>query len=68
MASLNRLGLASRSRTVILQGVREQSLQDHQAIVEALLRHDAEAAASVMQKHLENIRKSLGEIAAQEGV
>ncbi len=68
MASLNRLGLASRSRTVILQGVREQSLQDHQAIVEALLRHDAEAAASVMQKHLENIRKSLGEITAQEGV
>jgi GntR family transcriptional repressor for pyruvate dehydrogenase complex len=66
MSTLGRLGLASRMRTVALKGVREQSLQDHQAIVEALYRRDPEAAASIMQKHINNISKSLKESAVQE--
>jgi DNA-binding FadR family transcriptional regulator len=53
-------------RTVGLKGVREQSLQDHQAIVDALLRRDPEAAASIMQKHINNISKSLNESVIQE--
>jgi GntR family transcriptional regulator, transcriptional repressor for pyruvate dehydrogenase complex len=61
MSTLGRLGLASRMRTVALKGVREQSLKDHQAIVDALFRRDAEAAASIMQKHIKNINKSLNE-------
>jgi GntR family transcriptional repressor for pyruvate dehydrogenase complex len=66
MSILSRLGLASRMRTVALKGVREQTLQDHQAIVEALLRRDPEAAASIMQKHIKNISKSLNESVVQE--
>jgi GntR family transcriptional repressor for pyruvate dehydrogenase complex len=66
MGTLCRLGLASRMRTVGLKGVREQSLQDHQAIVDALLRRDPEAAASIMQKHINNISKSLNESVVQE--
>jgi GntR family transcriptional repressor for pyruvate dehydrogenase complex len=65
MSTLGRLGLASRMRTVALKGVREQSLQDHQAIVEALLRRDPEVAASMMQKHIKNISKSLNESVVQ---
>jgi GntR family transcriptional regulator, transcriptional repressor for pyruvate dehydrogenase complex len=66
MGTLYRLGLASRTRTVALKGVREQSLLDHQAIVDALLRRDPAAAASNMQKHIMNISKSLNENVVQE--
>jgi len=66
MSTLYRLGLASRTRTVALKGVREQSLLDHQAIVDALLRRDPAAAASSMQKHIMNISKSLNESVVQE--
>ena len=66
MGTLCRLGLASRMRTVALKGVREQSLQDHQAIVDALLRRDPETASSTMQKHINNISKSLVESVVQE--
>jgi GntR family transcriptional regulator, transcriptional repressor for pyruvate dehydrogenase complex len=64
MATLTRLGLASRQRTVALKGVREESLEDHHAIVAALQRRDPEAASRAMRKHLERIHKSLSEIVA----
>jgi GntR family transcriptional repressor for pyruvate dehydrogenase complex len=66
MASLTRLGTASRRRTSTLPGVRSQSLKDHQAIVDALLRRDPEAAANKMRQHLEYIEHSLRESYAQE--
>ncbi len=66
MSTLGRLGLASRMRTVALKGVREKSLQDHQAIVDALFRRDPEAAASIMRKHIKNISKSLNDSVVQE--
>jgi GntR family transcriptional regulator, transcriptional repressor for pyruvate dehydrogenase complex len=66
MDTLYRLGLASRMRTVALKGVREQSLLDHQAIVDALLHRDPEGAASIMQEHIHNISKSLHESIVQE--
>jgi GntR family transcriptional regulator, transcriptional repressor for pyruvate dehydrogenase complex len=66
MSTLYRLGLASRSRTVALKGVREQSLQDHQAIVDALIHRDPEAAASAMRNHIKNISKSLNASIVQE--
>jgi GntR family transcriptional regulator, transcriptional repressor for pyruvate dehydrogenase complex len=59
MASLVRLGMASRRRTVTLPGVRSQSLQYHRAIVDALLRRDSEAAAGIMRQHLEALETSL---------
>jgi GntR family transcriptional repressor for pyruvate dehydrogenase complex len=61
MVALNRLGSASRSRTVVLQGIREQSLQDLQAIVEALFRRDSDAARIAMQNHLINIHRRFQE-------
>ena len=64
MDSLTRLGMASRRRTVILPGVRTQSLQEHQAIVEALARRDPEAAANIMRQHLETVESSLNEAVA----
>jgi GntR family transcriptional regulator, transcriptional repressor for pyruvate dehydrogenase complex len=66
MASLTRLGTASRKRTSNLPGVRHRSLQDHEAIVDALLRRDPEAAANIMRQHLERIQDSLRESFAQE--
>jgi GntR family transcriptional repressor for pyruvate dehydrogenase complex len=66
MSTLGRLGLASRMRTVALKGVREKSLQDHQAIVDALFRRDPEAAAGNMRKHIKNISKSLNDSVVQE--
>jgi GntR family transcriptional regulator, transcriptional repressor for pyruvate dehydrogenase complex len=67
MASLTRLGLASRSRTVALPGVRARSIQDHQALVNALQRRDADAAAGIMREHLEHIHATLSESAVHDG-
>jgi GntR family transcriptional regulator, transcriptional repressor for pyruvate dehydrogenase complex len=61
MASLTRLGVASRARTVALPGIRLQTVDDHQKIVDALVRRDSGAAARAMQKHMENVRQSLSE-------
>jgi GntR family transcriptional regulator, transcriptional repressor for pyruvate dehydrogenase complex len=68
MASLTRLGMASRGRTVALPGVRAQSLHDHQALVDALLRRDSAAAAAIMRDHLDHIHATLAETyAAHDG-
>jgi GntR family transcriptional regulator, transcriptional repressor for pyruvate dehydrogenase complex len=66
MAGLTRLGMASRSRTVALPGVRQQTIEGHEAIVAAVLRRDPEAAAQAMRKHLEGIQASLAESVAHE--
>ena len=60
MASISRLGLASRRRTVEIPGVREQAVEDHRAIVAALKARDPEAARQAMLRHLENIDARLG--------
>jgi GntR family transcriptional repressor for pyruvate dehydrogenase complex len=67
MASLTRLGMASRRRTVTLLGVREQSLHDHQALVDALLRRDSVTAAAIMHEHLAYILGMLAESTAHDG-
>lgn len=66
MASLTRLGMASRSRTVALPGVRNQALRDHQAVLDALLRRDGAAAANIMRQHLETIHASLVDRVARD--
>ncbi len=65
MASLGRLGMASRGRTVALPGVRARSLQDHRALVDALERRDEAAAARIMREHLEQIRATDGQHGAR---
>jgi DNA-binding FadR family transcriptional regulator len=61
MATLSRLGTASRSRTGELQEVRNQSLRDLQEIVAALQLRDPQAASQAMQNHLINIHKRFHE-------
>ena len=59
LTSLSRLGLASRSRTVEIPGVRELTVQDHRAIVAAINAGDEDAAADAMLTHLDNVEKRL---------
>lgn len=59
MASISRLGLASRRRTVEIPGVPRQSVEDHQAIVKALKARDPETARQAMLRHLNNVQERL---------
>lgn len=55
--SISRLLMVSRSRTVEIAGVREQTVEDHRAIVAALKRRDPEAAREAMLQHLNNVEQ-----------
>ncbi len=59
MVSLSKLGLASRSRTVRIPGVAEQTIEDHQCIVAALRDRDPEQAKTAMLEHLSNVERRL---------
>lgn len=59
MASLQQLSRASRGRTARLAGVIERAVQDHQAIVKAIVAQDPEAARRAMLQHLEKMETSL---------
>ncbi|GIV77331.1 FadR family transcriptional regulator [Litorilinea aerophila] len=64
MASISQLGRVSRTRTVQLPGVIQRSVQDHQAIVQALKARDPEAARQAMLQHLLNVERELRELGA----
>jgi GntR family transcriptional repressor for pyruvate dehydrogenase complex len=66
MASIRRLGRASRQRTTDLPGINEQVIADHQAIVKALRARDPEAARAAMLQHLQNIENRLRASMARE--
>ena len=55
MATLNDLLVESRKLTLKQQGRPAQSIQGHEAVVAALRRRDAEAAATAMSKHIDQI-------------
>jgi GntR family transcriptional repressor for pyruvate dehydrogenase complex len=55
--SISRLLLLSRSRTVEIPAIRAQTIEDHQAIVVALKRRDAESAKQAMLQHLNNVEQ-----------
>jgi GntR family transcriptional regulator, transcriptional repressor for pyruvate dehydrogenase complex len=57
IGSISGMGIASRRRTNPLPGLREQSVEDHRAIVAALDARDPEAAAATMLRHLENVQR-----------
>ena len=59
MSSLRSLGKASRKRTATLPGVVEQTIQDHQSIIQALREHQPEAAHQAMLVHLEHVEQHL---------
>jgi GntR family transcriptional repressor for pyruvate dehydrogenase complex len=57
IGSISGMGIASRRRTNPLPGLREQSAEDHRAIVAAIEARDPSAAAAAMLRHLENIQR-----------
>ena len=59
MSSLRSLGEASRKRTIMLPGVVEQTIQDHQSIIQALREHQPEVAYRAMLVHLEHVEQHL---------
>jgi GntR family transcriptional repressor for pyruvate dehydrogenase complex len=62
MESIHQLGLASRRRTGRLSGVPQQSIADHERIVEALKARDPGAARAAMLSHLGNVEKKLEQL------
>jgi GntR family transcriptional repressor for pyruvate dehydrogenase complex len=66
MASISRLGRASRQRTQLIPGVVATTLEDHREIVEALRRHDPQGAAEAMLKHIVHIERKLMEFTAPD--
>jgi GntR family transcriptional repressor for pyruvate dehydrogenase complex len=69
VTSLRLLGKASREHTVKLSGVPDQTIRDHEAIIEGLKKRDASASQRAMLKHLNHIETSLKEFifTQQEG-
>lgn len=59
MASISRLAMASRVRTVSLPGARAETVRDHRAIVTALQARDSAAARDAMLQHLDHIEHKL---------
>ena len=59
MNIITTLGRLSRERTGGLRAVREAALDDHRRIVEALRRHDADAAEQAMRRHLDHVEDGL---------
>jgi GntR family transcriptional repressor for pyruvate dehydrogenase complex len=67
MASVGKLGRASRRRTSEIPGVPERVVKDHRAIVLALKRHDPEAARQAMLRHLRNVEDGLRQPGSPDG-
>src|SRR4030067_2138813 len=62
MASLSRLGRASRERTAYIPGEMATSMEDHREIVEALRVRNSKTAAAAMLRHIENVERRLLEL------
>ena len=59
MTIIGTLGRVSRERTGGLRSVREAALEDHRRIVDALRRHDPDAAEAAMRSHLDHVDAGL---------
>ncbi len=55
---LYNMGMEIRRKATEIKGVLQQSILDHQAIVDALSKKDTAAAYHAMETHLQNIEKS----------
>jgi GntR family transcriptional repressor for pyruvate dehydrogenase complex len=63
MNSLVKLGIHSRRSTVEILDMRQCTIQDHEAIVEALKSRDPETAGRAMRDHLTHVEDRLHQIA-----
>jgi GntR family transcriptional repressor for pyruvate dehydrogenase complex len=61
METLNDLLVESRQRSLERRGRSLQSLRGHEAVAEALRRHDADGAALAMDSHIAQIARLLGQ-------
>jgi GntR family transcriptional repressor for pyruvate dehydrogenase complex len=61
LESIRHLSVASRRRTGHLSGVTQQTIKDHQRIIDALAARDPAAARAAMLAHLDNVEKRLRE-------
>lgn len=61
METLNDLLVGSRQRSLERRGRSLQSLRGHEAVAEALRRHDADGAALAMHTHIDQIARLLGQ-------
>ncbi len=59
MNIISTLGRLSRERTGGLRAVRDAALHDHRRIVDALRRHDPDAAEAAMRDHLDHVDAGL---------
>jgi DNA-binding GntR family transcriptional regulator len=59
LASLNYSLIRYQYRTVLVPGRRDQSLREHQEIVQALLARNAPAAERAMRSHVSHVRETL---------
>jgi len=58
MGSIGKLALESRRATATLPGQAARTRRDHRAIVQALRRHDPDAAAEAMDAHLRGVERA----------
>lgn len=54
-------------RTIMLPGRRDRSFAEHEAIVEAIVAGDAEAAEAAMRRHLSHVAEALRGAGEEEG-
>lgn len=59
---VNQMAAESRRRTFNMPGATEETLEDHQVIIDALDSHDPELAQQAMLRHLENAEKHLRQL------
>ena len=59
MGSIGTLALESRRASAHLPGQAARSQRDHRAIIAALRRHDPEAAAAAMDRHLTSVARAM---------
>jgi len=64
MATLNDLLVESRKLTLREKGRPVRSMRGHEAVVAALRRHDAEAAAAAMREHIDQIADLFAHVSA----
>jgi DNA-binding GntR family transcriptional regulator len=66
IAGLNSQLVRFQYRTIMLPGRRDRSYEEHEAIVEAIVAADADAAENAMRRHLSHVAEAL-QSAGEEG-
>lgn len=60
-ASIVSMGIETRGRTVYIPGVREQALEHHKEIVDAIRKKDPELSRKAMEAHIRDVMRAVDE-------